>query len=342
MWRLLATALACLASGPGMAAQTVIKGSGSTFDYPIFSAWFTAYAKIDPSLSFDYKPIGSGGGIRQIVGQEVDFGATDAPMSDEALAKAPGKIVHLPVVSGGVAVVYNLLDGPKVKLDAETLAGIFTGTIKKWNDPRIAALNADADLPDYDITVIHRSDSSGTTYIFTDYLSSVSGEWKALVGKGTAVDWPVGRGATGNGGVAAQVCQLPGAIGYTELSYAKQNQLPFADLRNRSGNFISPTPATVSAALAIAMVSWDLRFSMVNSIGKNAYPISGASWVLLYGQQPDTEKARKLVRFLRWAVTDGQKLSESMNYAPLTDNMVRQVLGKLDAVTYKGGGPGRK
>jgi phosphate transport system substrate-binding protein len=312
----------------------VIKGAGSTFDYPIFSAWFSAYAEKDPSISFDYKPTGSGNGIRQIIARAVDFGASDAPMTNDALAEAQGDILHLPVVAGGVAVVYNLLDGPKLRLDADTLAGIFMGNITKWNDPRIAAVNPQAELPDYDIVVVHRNDSSGTTYIFSDYLSSVSAVWKSLVGKGTTVDWLVGRGATGNAGVAGQVCQLPGAIGYAELSYAKKNQLQFADLRNTSGNFVAPTTASISAALAMALVSWDLRFSMVNSIGKNAYPISGASWILIYKQQRDAEKGRKLVQFLRWAVTDGQKLSASMNYAPLTDNMVRQILGKLDAITY--------
>lgn len=337
MGRLIATALFCLWAAHGGRAQMVIKGAGSSFDYPIFAAWFSAYAKVDPALTFDYQPVGSGGGIRQIVEQSIDFGASDAPMTDEALAKAPGKILHLPVVSGGVAVVYNLLDGPKLRLDAETLSGIFIGKIRKWNDPRIASLNADADLPDYDITVIHRSDGSGTTYIFTDYLSRVRGDWRRLVGKGMSVDWPLGRGANGNGGVAAQVSQLPGAIGYAELSYARKNQLQYADLRNSSGNFITPDSASISAALAIALVSWDLRFSIVNSIGKNAYPIAGASWVLIYSRQSDARKGRKLVQFLRWAVTDGQSLPAGMNYAPLTANMVRQVLGKLDGVTYGGG-----
>jgi len=255
-------------------------------------------------------------------------------MTDDALAEAPGEILHLPVVTGGVAVVYNLLDGPKLRLDADTLAGIFMGTITKWNDPRIAAINPLAELPDYDVVVVHRNDSSGTTFIFTDYLCSVSPAWKSLIGRSMTVNWPVGLGAKGNAGVAGQVCQAPGAIGYAELSYAKSKQLQYADIKNDAGNYIPPTSESISAALAMALVPWDFRFSMVNTIGKNAYPISGASWILIYKDQHDAVKGKKMVQFLRWAVTDGQKLSAALNYAPLTDNMVRQILRKLDEVTY--------
>lgn len=332
--RIVAIGLLGVFSALGVQAEMALSGAGSTFDYPVFSVWFSAYAKTDPSLSFSYNPIGSGGGIRQIIARTVDFGASDAPMTNDALAEAQGEILHVPVVTGGVAVVYNLLDGPKLRLDADTLAGIFMGAITKWNDPRIAAINPQAELPDYDVVVIHRSDGSGTTYIFTDYLSSVSPTWKSLIGKGTIVNWPVGLGATGNAGVADQVSSRPGAIGYAELSYAKRLQLQYADLRNDAGNYVSPTSASVSAALAMALVPWDLRFSMVNSIGKNAYPISGASWILIYKQQRDADKGKKLVQFLRWAVTDGQKLSAAIDYAPLTDNIVRQVVQKLDEVTY--------
>jgi phosphate transport system substrate-binding protein len=342
MKRFLATGLLGVFSTYAAQTQTGISGAGSTFDYPVFSAWFSAYAKTDPSSAFTYQPIGSGGGINQIVARKVDFGASDAPMTNDALAEAPGAIFHVPIVTGGVAIVYNLLDGPKLRLDANTLAGIFMGTITKWNDPRIAALNPDVELPDFDVVVVHRIDSSGTTYILTDYLCSVSSTWKSLFGKSTIVNWPVGRGVTGNAGVANQVSQIPGAIGYTELSYAKKKQLQYADLKNDAGNYVPPTSASVTAALAMAMVSWDFRFSMVNSIGKDAYPICSASWVLIYKEQPDAEKGRKLVRFLRWAVTDGQKISASMDYGPLTENMVRQILQRLDEVNFGGRTPNPK
>jgi len=334
MRRVVVTGLIGIFFALGAQALTVINGAGSTFDDPVLTAWFKAYAERDPSTSFRYQAIGSGGGIRQIVARTVDFGATDAPMTNEALAEASGAILHVPVVTGGVAIVYNLLDGPKLRLDAGALAGIFLGTITKWNDPRIAALNPQVELPDFDVVVVHRNDSSGTTYILTDYLSNVNPSWKSMIGKNTIVNWPVGRGVTGNAGVANLVAQIPGAIGYAELSYAKKKQLQYADLKNDAGNYVAPTSASITAALAMAMVSWDFRFSMVNSIGRDSYPICSASWVLIYKEQPDAEKGRKLVGFLKWAVTDGQRISEAMDYAPLTGSMVSQILQRLDEVTY--------
>jgi phosphate transport system substrate-binding protein len=312
----------------------VLKGAGSTFDFPVFSAWFRAYAPADPALRFDYQAIGSGGGVHAILARTVDFAASDAPMTNEALAHAPGEILHLPVVMGGVAVVYDLLDGPRLKLDANTLAGIFTGEITKWNDPRIAAVNPDVDLPNYDIVVVHRSDSSGTTFIFTDYLCNVSPVWKSLVGKGMSVNWPVGVGVVGNAGVAERACQLPGAIGYVELSYAKRQELQCADIKNSAGNSVAPSSDSVSAALSFILIPQDFRFSMVNSFAGTAYPICGPSWILMYKQQRDAEKGRRLVNFLKWTVTDGQKLSKAMNYAPLPEGMARQVIERLDQVTF--------
>ena len=233
-------------------AQMLINGAGATFPYPIYSKWFDAYAKVDPSVRFNYQSIGSGGGQKQILAQTVDFGASDGPMSDENLAKAPGKLFHIPTVAGAVVVSYNLAGDPKLKLDGPTLADIFLGKITKWNDPAIAGQNPDVSLPAQDIVVVHRSDGSGTSYIFTDYLSNVSAEWKSKVGKNTSVNWPTGLGGKGNEGVAGQIKQVPGAIGYIELAYAMQNKLPYADMKNASGNYITPSLDSVTEALATA------------------------------------------------------------------------------------------
>lgn len=313
-------------------AQILINGAGSTFDYPAFTKWFEAYAKIDSNVRFNYGSIGSGGGQQQLLKQIVDFGASDAPMSDEMMAKAPGKILHLPVVVGGEAIAYNLPGNPKLKLDADTLAGIYLGQITKWNDPKIAALNPDVALPGLPVIVVHRSDGSGTTFIFADYLCNVSPVWADSVGKGTSVKWPVGLGGKGNEGVSGQISQLPGAIGYVELAYAKQNKMTYAEMKNAAGNFLYPTLETVSAALATAKIPEDFRFSMVNAPGENSYPIAGASWVLIYQHPKNAERGQKLVSFLKWAVTDGQKLSGGLYYAPLPENVVQRELSLLDTV----------
>jgi phosphate transport system substrate-binding protein len=312
-------------------AQLTITGAGSTFDYPAFTKWFEAYNKLDASVQFNYQSIGSGGGIKNLLNQTVDFGASDAPMKDDAMAAAPGKILHIPIVAGGVAVIYNLPGSPKLKLDGDTLANIYLGNITKWNDPKIVALNPGVDLPDTAIIPVHRADGSGTSFIFTDYLSSVNPAWSDSVGKGSSVKWPAGIGlaAKGSEGVAGQVKQLPGGIGYAELAYADQNKIPFADMKNSSGNFISPAPDSVSAALATAQIPDDFRFSMVNAPGANAYPISGASWVLVYQKSKDAEK---LTAFLKWAVTEGQKISPSLDYAPLPDEVQQRELKVLDTI----------
>src|SRR5476651_1193639 len=316
------------------AANVNVTGAGSTFDYPAFTKWFEAYGNVDKSVQFNYQSIGSGGGIKNLLNQTVDFGASDAPMKDDAMATAPGKILHIPIVAGGVAVIYNLPGGPKLKLDGDTLAGIYLGNITKWNDAKIVALNPGVYLPDLAIVPVHRADGSGTSFIFTDYLSAVNPAWSDSVGKGSAVKWPAGIGLASKGseGVAGQVKQLPGGIGYAELAYADQNKISFADMKNSSGNFISPAPDSVSAALATAKIPDDFRFSMVNAPGPNAYPISGASWVLVYEKSKNAANGAKLVAFLKWAVTEGQKISPTLDYAPLPDEVQQRELKVLDTI----------
>jgi phosphate transport system substrate-binding protein len=315
-------------------AQMLINGAGATFPYPIYSKWFNEYAKVDPSVRFNYQSIGSGGGQKQILAETVDFGASDGPMSDENLAKAPRTLWHIPTVAGADVISYNLPGNPKLRLDGPTVANIFLGKITKWNDPAISAPNSGVSLPDQDIVVVHRSDGSGTTYIFTDYLSNVSSEWKEKVGKGTSVSWPVGLGGKGNEGVSGQIRQVPGALGYIELAYAKQNQLPYADMKNAAGNYITPSIETVTAALATATIPEDFRFSMVNPPGEKAYPIAGTTWLLVYQQQKDAAKGRKLVEFLKWAYTEGEKMATTLDYAPLPDNVQARVLKRIAQISY--------
>jgi phosphate transport system substrate-binding protein len=315
-------------------AQMLINGAGATFPQQIYTKWFDEYQKVDPSVRFNYQGIGSGGGQKQILAETVDFGASDGPMTDENLAKAPRALWHLPTVAGAVAVSYNLDGNPQLKLDGPTLAGIFLGTITKWNDPAIAGQNPDVKLPSDDIVVVHRSDGSGTSFIFTDYLSHVSPDWKAKVGKGVSVSWPVGLGGKGNAGVAGQVKQTPGAIGYVELAYAHENKLPFADVKNASGNYITPTVDSVTQAMASATIPEDFRFSMVNSSGDKAYPIAGTTWLLVYAEQKDHAKGEKLVQFLKWAYSDGEKFAPALDYAPLPDAVLKRALEKVQSIKY--------
>jgi phosphate transport system substrate-binding protein len=313
-------------------AQMTINGAGATFPYPIYSKWFDEYAKVDPSVRFNYQSIGSGGGQKQILAQTVDFGASDGPMSDDNLAKAPGKILHIPTVAGAVVMTYNLEGNPALKLDGETIADIFLGKIKKWNDSKIAASNPGTKLPDKEIVVVHRSDGSGTTFIFTDYLSKVSGEWKQKVGNNTSVNWPTGIGGKGNEGVSGQVKQTPGAIGYVELIYALQNKMAFADVKNAAGQFVKPTIESVTAALATANIPDDFRFSMTNAPGNDAYPIAGATWLLVYEQQKDPAKGKKLVEFLKWALTKGEGMAKDLDYAPLPNEVQQRVLKRIEEI----------
>ena len=326
---LLALGLSATAS-----AQMTINGAGATFPYPIYSKWFDEYAKVDPSVRFNYQSIGSGGGQKQILAQTVDFGASDGPMSDDNLAKAPGKLLHIPTVAGADVVAYNLPGNPALKFDADAIAGVFLGQIKKWNDPKIAALNPGIKLPDQDIVVVHRSDGSGTTYIWTDYLSKISSEWKQKVGTNTSVNWPTGLGGKGNEGVAGQIKQTPGALGYVELIYAVQNKMPYADMKNASGEFVKASLESITAAMATAQIPGDFRFSMTNAPGKEAYPIAGATWLLVYEQQKDATKGKKLVEFLKWAMNDGEKMARDLQYAPLPENVQERVLKRVDEIKY--------
>ena len=313
-------------------AQMMINGAGATFPYPIYSKWFDEYAKVDPSVRFNYQSIGSGGGQKQILAQTVDFGASDGPMSDDNLAKAPGKLLHIPTVAGADVVAYNLPGNPALKFDADTIAGIFLGQIKKWNDPKIAALSPGVTLPDQEIVVVHRSDGSGTTYIWTDYLSKISPEWKTKVGTNTSVNWPTGIGGKGNEGVAGQIKQTPGAVGYVELIYAVQNKMPYADVKNSPGEFVKASLESITAAMATAEIPDDFRFSMTNAPGKGAYPIAGATWLLVYERQKDATKGKKLVEFLKWAAKDGEKMAQDLQYAPLPESLQQRVLKRIDDI----------
>jgi phosphate transport system substrate-binding protein len=334
MKKVILSALVC-AAVLGARAQ-LINGAGSSFDYPAFTKWFEAYSAVDADVHFNYQSVGSGAGQQQLLKQTVDFGASDAPMSDDNMAKASDKILHIPVVAGGVALTYNLPASPKLKLDSGTIANIYLGNIKNWNDPKLAALNPGVALPDLAIIPVHRSDGSGTTYIFSDYLSVVNPAWADTVGKGTAVKWPagIGLGAKGSEGLAGQVKQISGAIGYVELAYADKNKMAYADVKNAAGNFISPAPDSVSAALATAKVPDDFRFSMVNAPGDKAYPIAGPSWVLVYQRQKNPANGKKLAAFLKWAVTDGQKLTPDLDYAPLPDEVQKRELELLNTIKY--------
>ena len=334
MKKTLLTLLIASVAASGASAQMLINGAGATFPYPIYSKWFNEYVKVDPSVRFNYQSIGSGGGQKQILSETVDFGASDGPMSDENLAKAPRALWHFPTVAGADVITYNLPNDPKLKLDGATIAGIFLGKITKWNDAAIAGQNPDVKLPDLDIVVVHRSDGSGTTYIFTDFLSKVSPAWKDAVGKGTSVSWPTGIGGKGNEGVSGQVKQVSGAIGYIELAYAKQNHLAYADVKNSSGVYVTPSIESVTEALATASIPDDFRFSMVNPPGEKAYPIAGTTWLLVYADQKDHAKGEKLVQFLKWAYSDGEKLAPALDYAPLPESLIKRALEKVQSIKY--------
>jgi phosphate transport system substrate-binding protein len=316
-----------------------LTGAGATFPYPIYSKWISDYAA-STGVKINYQSIGSGGGIRQLSEGTVDFGATDSPMTDSEMANAKGgPILHIPTVLGAVVATYNLptLTQP-LELTGPVLADIFLGRIRRWNDARIAALNPDARLPTQDILVIRRSDGSGTTFIFTDYLARVSPAWKSGPGTGKEVQWPAGLGAKGNEGVAGQVKQMEGSIGYVELAYAKQNNLPYAMIQNAAGEFVLPTIESVTAAAAGALESLpantDYRISIANAPGAGAYPISSFTWVILYRNQPNAEKGRKLVDFLRWALENGDASAAALDYAPLPNAMASRLLQRLGTVTF--------
>lgn len=314
-----------------------LNGAGATFPYPIYRKWFSDYAA-QTGVKINYQSIGSGGGIRQLSDQTVDFGASDSPMKDDEIAKAKGgPVMHIPTVLGAVVMTYNVPSVTQpLKLSGQAIADIYQGRITKWNDPRIATLNPGAKLPLSDILVVHRSDGSGTTFIFSDYLATVSPQWAKAPGRGKELQWPVGIGAKGNEGVAGQVKQTPNSIGYVELAYAKQNNMPYAHVRNAAGTFVEPTVQSVTAAAQGAMAklppTTDYRVSIVNAPGALAYPISSFTWLLVYRNPTDTAKARKLNDFLRWALTEGEQSAAALDYAPLPAALSERLKARLDSI----------
>lgn len=316
-----------LGLGRAALAQTqTINGAGASFPFPIYAKWFSEYNKLHPNVQINYQSIGSGGGIRQLTAQTVFFGATDGPMTKEQMLAAPGSILHLPSVLGAVVPVYNIEGvSAELKFTGTVLADIFLGKITKWNDAAIAKLNPGVNLPGADITVVHRSDGSGTTYIFADYLGKVSPEWKKRVGISTALNWPVGLGGKGNEGVAGLVKQTPGAIGYVELIYALQNHISYGSVQNMAGKFLKASieGVTAAAASAASAMPADFRVSITNAPGDAAYPISSFTWLLFYENPKDKTSAKTMVEFMKWALTDGQKFAQGLGYAPLPDSVVK-------------------
>jgi phosphate transport system substrate-binding protein len=322
-------------------SQLQLNGAGATFPYVIYSKWFDVYYK-KTGVQFNYQSIGSGGGIRQIIEGTVDFGATDGPMSDAMLAEAKAKrgtdVLHIPTVMGAVVAAYNLPQvGPNLKLTPGVLAGIYLGEITRWNDQRIAAHNPDKTLPNKPIIVIHRSDGSGTTFIFVDYLSKTSETWRTKVGRGTSVNWPIGLGGKGNEGVAGLVKQTEGSIGYMELAYAVKNNLHYALIQNKSGEFVKPTIQSVTAAAMheARNLPDDLRVSITDPVGKDSYPISGFTWLLIYQRQRDPQKGKALVEFLRWALKEGQQYASELYYAPLPKEVIALCEKKIASIVLE-------
>jgi phosphate transport system substrate-binding protein len=305
-----------------VSAQTKLNGAGATFPYPIYSKWFSQYHDQHPDIEINYQSIGSGGGIRQVTAGTVDFGASDGPMTDDQLAASKVKIIHLPTVLGSVVPAYNI-PGFKgeLKFTPDVIAGIYLGKITSWNDPVIAKANPGVSLPNQSIIVVHRSDGSGTTYIFTDYLSKVSSDWKNQVGKGTSVSWPPGEmGAKGNEGVAGMIRQMDGAFGYVELIYALQNNISYGSVKNAAGNFVKASlDSTTAAAASMKTIPADFRVSITNAPGKDAYPISSFTWLLVPTDWKDKNKQKVFVDFLTWMLDQGQTMSAQLNYAPLPD-----------------------
>jgi phosphate transport system substrate-binding protein len=327
--------LLALVAGTASAQTIQINGAGATFPYPIYSKWFSDYNKLHPNVRINYQSIGSGGGIRQVTNQTVFFGASDGPMTDEQLQAAPDRILHLPTVLGGVVPVYNIPGvRAELKFTGQVLADIYLGRITSWSHAAIARLNPGVTLPSTEITVVHRADGSGTTYIFADYLAKISVDWKKRVGVATSLNWPTGVGGKGNEGVAGLVRQTPGSIGYVELIYASQNQISYGSVQNSAGEFVRADVASVTAAAAAAasVMPRDFRVSVTNAPGKGVYPISSFTWLLLYENPKDRQMARVMVDFVRWALTEGQKLAPSLGYAPLPESVVKLELEALSRI----------
>ncbi len=330
----IALLLAGLALTLPVMGQTTLNGAGATFPYPMYSKWFSEYNKLHPDVQINYQSIGSGGGIRQVLNGTVDFGASDGPMSDEQLAQSKTKILHIPTVLGAVVPAYNVPGiSEEVKFTPEALAGIFLGKIQKWNDPAITQANPGYKFPDKPIIVIYRSDGSGTTFIFTDYLSKVSKDWNSSVGKGTSVKWPIGMGGKGNEGVAGQIRQLQGSIGYVELVYAVENKITYGWMKNAAGNFVKASLDSVTeAAASVKTMPADFRVSITNAPGKTAYPISSFTWLLIPAQAKDPKKGKIIADFLTWMVSDGQKMTSQLSYAPLPQNVVEKVKAAIKQI----------
>lgn len=328
---MLAAVTAAYAAGP-----VLINGAGATFPYPLYSKWFNVYSKMNTDVQFNYQSIGSGGGIKQITAKTVDFGASDGPMTQSQLAEAPGRLYHIPMTMGSVAVAYNIEGVSKgLKLTPDVLADIFLGNITSWDDSRITSQNPGVNLPAKPIIVVHRSDGSGTSYIFTDYLSSVSSAWNGKVGKATSVNWPVGLGGKGNEGVAGLIKQNNGSIGYVEFAYAVKNDLAYAYLQNQSGKYIEPSIDSTSKAAEGVAIPDDFRVSIVNSSNPDAYPIAGFTWLLIYKDMTgDKVKGKAIVDFIKWAIHDGQSYSKDLLYAPLPGDVVSKIDMKLEHVQF--------
>ena len=338
MTRRIGLLILCVAVAFPALAQTTLNGAGATFPYPMYSKWFSDYNKLHPDIQFNYQSIGSGGGIRQVIAGTVDFGASDGPMTDEQISQAQSqrktKILHVPTVLGAVVPAYNIkgVTG-EIKFTPEALAGIFLGKITSWNDPAITGPNPGVKFPGDPIVVIHRSDGSGTTFIFTDYLSKVSSDWQSTVSKGTSVKWPVGLGGKGNEGVAGMIRQMQGSIGYIELIYAVQNNIPYGVVKNASGTFVKASLDSVTAAAASAKsMPPDFRVSITNAPGQDAYPISSFTWLLIPEQSKDAAKGKMIADFLNWMVDDGQKETAQLTYAPLPDNVAQKVKAAIKQV----------
>lgn len=332
------------AGGATTGGAVRLQGAGASFPNPLYQKWLSEYSKLNPQAQIDYQSTGSGAGIKQITEQTIDFGASDKPMSDDELKKAPGELVHIPTVLGAVVLTYNLQGiAQPLQFSPDVIADIYLGKIKRWDDARIKADNAGVALPAADIGVVHRSDGSGTSAVFTDYLSKVSPEWKEKVGTGTSPTWPTGQGGKGNEGVTGQVKNQPNTIGYVELAYAEQNKLPVAAIKNSAGGFVKPSLDNISAAAAesLATTPDHLRVSITNAAGANAYPIASYTYILLYKEQKDAAKGKALVDFLWWGTHDGEKFARDLQYAPLPQEVVTRVEAKLKTIT-SGGKPLRQ
>jgi phosphate transport system substrate-binding protein len=327
-------------TGPGTSSAPVnLQGAGATFPNPLYQKWLSEYGKLHANVRIDYQSIGSGGGIKQIQAQTVDFGASDAPMTEAELQASPSELLHIPTVLGAVVITYNVPGITKpLNLSPEVIADIFLGKLKKWNDPKLKQDNPDATLPAADIAVVHRADGSGTTYVFTDYLSKVSPEWKSTVGTDKSPKWPVGQGGKGNEGVTGQIKQQPNTIGYVELAYADQNKLPVALIKNAAGKFVEPSidAVTAAAAASAANTPEDLRVSITNPAGDSVYPIASYTYLLVYKQQKDAAKGKALVDFIWWGIHDGEQFAKPLQYAPLPKEIVTRAEAKINSITAGG------